>query len=211
MSNARNLSDLLGTGTTISTASIADDAITSAKIADDAVTADAIASGAVQGVDTGTVAAFGVSSAPTGWLKCNGAAVSRTTYADLFTVIGTTFGTGDGSTTFNVPDLRGVWVRGLDDGRGKDSSRALNNTVQADGIPRMRGRFQDAHGASRMNPVNVSGFTNPFVGNGTSSWRTSIEAVSGSSARIELDSARVITGTTDVTVENIALLYCIKT
>lgn len=54
----------------------------------------------------GTIASFGGGSAPTGWLLCDGSAVSRTTYAALFAVIGTTFGTGDGSTTFNVPDLR---------------------------------------------------------------------------------------------------------
>lgn len=122
MSNARNLSNLLGTGTTIATASIADDAITSAKIADDAivtaaiaddaVTADHIATGAVQGVDVGTVAAFAMASAPTGWLAADGSAVSRTTYSGLFTAIGTTWGAGNGSTTFNVPDLRGAFVRG---------------------------------------------------------------------------------------------------
>jgi microcystin-dependent protein len=52
------------------------------------------------------------SSAPTGWLLCNGAAVSRTTYADLFTAISTTFGTGDGSTTFNLPDCTGRVIAG---------------------------------------------------------------------------------------------------
>lgn len=46
------------------------------------------------------------STAPSGWLLCNGSAISRTTYADLFTAIGTTYGVGDGSTTFNIPDLR---------------------------------------------------------------------------------------------------------
>jgi microcystin-dependent protein len=54
----------------------------------------------------GQVAFFAMSTAPTGWLKANGAAVSRTAYADLFAAIGTTWGVGDGSTTFNVPDLR---------------------------------------------------------------------------------------------------------
>ena len=56
-------------------------------------------------------------TAPSGYLKCNGA-VSRTTYADLFAIIGTTHGAGNGSTTFNVPDLRGEFVRGWDDSRG---------------------------------------------------------------------------------------------
>ena len=60
----------------------------------------------------GTINAFGGSTAPEGWLLCQGQAISRTTYADLFKVIGTAFGAGDGSTTFNVPDLRGEFLRG---------------------------------------------------------------------------------------------------
>lgn len=55
----------------------------------------------------GSMAMFAGAAAPTGWLLCNGAAVSRTSNAALFAAIGTTFGAGDGSTTFNVPDLRG--------------------------------------------------------------------------------------------------------
>ena len=62
---------------------------------------------------------------PTGWLKCNGAAISRTAYAKLFAAIGTVFGAGDGFTTFNLPDLRGEFVRGWDDGRGVDGGRAF--------------------------------------------------------------------------------------
>ena len=55
----------------------------------------------------GSIIAWGSDTLPTGWLLCDGSAVSRTTYADLFAVIGTNFGIGDGSTTFNLPDLRG--------------------------------------------------------------------------------------------------------
>jgi len=55
---------------------------------------------------TGSLTMFAGSSAPSGWLLCNGTAVSRTTYADLFAVVGTTYGVGNGSTTFNLPDLR---------------------------------------------------------------------------------------------------------
>lgn len=55
----------------------------------------------------GAILPYGGSAAPSGWLLCDGSAVSRTTYSDLFSVIGTTFGAGDGSTTFNVPDSRG--------------------------------------------------------------------------------------------------------
>lgn len=56
---------------------------------------------------TGVVLPFAGSAAPTGWLLCDGSAVSRTTYAALFTAIGTTYGSGNGSTTFNLPDLGG--------------------------------------------------------------------------------------------------------
>lgn len=86
----------------------------------------------------GTVQAWPSNTIPSGWLKCNGAAVSRTLYAALFNEIGTTYGAGDGSTTFNVPDLRGEFVRGLDDGRGVDASRAIG-TGQTDQMQRITG------------------------------------------------------------------------
>jgi microcystin-dependent protein len=62
----------------------------------------------------GALLAYASSTTPSGWLLCDGSAVSRTTYADLFAAISTTWGTGDGSTTFNVPDLRGQFLRGYD-------------------------------------------------------------------------------------------------
>jgi microcystin-dependent protein len=61
---------------------------------------------------SGMVCHFGNTTPPTGWLQCNGAAVSRATYAALFTAIGTVYGSGDGSTTFNLPDARGMFLRG---------------------------------------------------------------------------------------------------
>jgi len=75
----------------------------------------------------GAVIWVAMNTAPSGFIKANGAAVSRTTYSALFTAIGTTFGSGDGSTTFNVPDLRGEFVRGWDDGRGVDSGRSFGS------------------------------------------------------------------------------------
>ena len=75
----------------------------------------------------GSVYTFAGATVPTGWLKCNGALLSRTTYASLFAVIGTTYGAGDGSTTFALPDLRGEFVRGADDGRGVDAGRVLGS------------------------------------------------------------------------------------
>jgi microcystin-dependent protein len=77
------------------------------------------------GSPIGTVIYFAASTAPTGYLKANGAVISRTTYSSLFAVIGTTFGVGDNSTTFGLPDLRGEFLRGWDDGRGIDSGRAF--------------------------------------------------------------------------------------
>ncbi|MGN6535217.1 MAG: phage tail protein [Mesorhizobium sp.] len=71
----------------------------------------------------GVVADFAGSTAPAGWLLCYGQAISRTTYAALFAVIGTTYGTGDGSTTFNVPDCRGRVSAGRDDMGGTDAGR----------------------------------------------------------------------------------------
>jgi phage-related tail fiber protein len=79
----------------------------------------------------GAVMHFARTTAPAGWLKANGAAVSRTAYAALFAALGTTFGAGDGFNTFNLPDLRGEFLRGLDDGRGVDAGRALGS-AQAD-------------------------------------------------------------------------------
>ena len=76
---------------------------------------------------TGAVQWFACNAAPTNWLPCNGSAVSRTTYAALFSRIGTVFGAGDGSTTFNVPELRGEFVRGWDDGRGVDPARVFGS------------------------------------------------------------------------------------
>ncbi|MGD7237980.1 tail fiber protein, partial [Ralstonia pseudosolanacearum] len=73
----------------------------------------------------GLIGYFARSTAPNGWLKANGAAVSRTTYAALYAEIGTTFGAGDGAATFNLPDLRGEFLRGWDDGRGVDSGRGF--------------------------------------------------------------------------------------
>jgi len=81
-------------------------------------------------VDTlfaGSVSSFAMTTPPDGWLECNGQAVSRSTYALLFKKIGTGYGGGDGSTSFNLPDLRGVFVRGWDHGRGIDPGRSLGN------------------------------------------------------------------------------------
>ena len=85
-------------------------------------------------IPTGAVVPFAGTSAPTGWILTFGQAVSRTTYAALFAVIGTTYGSGDGSTTFNLPDLRGRVVAGEDDMGGTSANRltGLSGGVNGD-------------------------------------------------------------------------------
>ena len=78
-------------------------------------------------VPSGAVLYFAGRTAPAGWLKANGAAVSRTAYAALFAAIGTTYGAGDGRSTFNLPDLRAEFIRGWDDGRGVDVGRVFGS------------------------------------------------------------------------------------
>lgn len=86
---------------------------------------DATYAKASDGVYVGQVAYFRRTTAPSGYLKANGAAVSRTTYARLFAEIGTSEGPGDGFSTFNLPDLRGEFLRGWDDGSGVDAGRLI--------------------------------------------------------------------------------------
>lgn len=81
----------------------------------------------------GVIFPFAGSTAPTGFLLCYGQAVSRTTYAALFATIGTTFGAGDGSTTFNVPDLRGRTLADKDDMGGSAASRLTTAAGGVDG------------------------------------------------------------------------------
>ncbi len=81
----------------------------------------------------GTLRFFGRPTAPEGYLVCNGEAVSRSTYANLFEAIGTCFGEGDGETTFNLPDCRGEFIRGWDAERGVDKDRQIGS-YQTDAI-----------------------------------------------------------------------------
>jgi microcystin-dependent protein len=78
-------------------------------------------------VPPGTIISYGNSNVPSGFLTCNGAAISRSAYSALFSAIGATYGGGDGSTTFNLPDLRGEFLRGWDNSRGVDSGRGIGS------------------------------------------------------------------------------------
>ena len=89
-------------------------------------------------IPAGTISAFGGKTAPSGWLLCNGQLVNRADYPALFAAIGTTYGIGDGSTTFAIPDLRGRFVRGFDGGaqRGADARGADQFEDWATALPR---------------------------------------------------------------------------
>lgn len=82
---------------------------------------------------TGTVIMFPVEVPPSGYIECDGSEVSRTTYAKLFAVLGTRYGAGDGSTTFNLPDMRGQFVRGWDHNSAVDPDRNLRSN-RGDGV-----------------------------------------------------------------------------
>lgn len=111
--------------------------------------------------EAGKVAAFAMSVAPTGWVKANGAAVSRTAYANLFAQIGTTYGAGDGSTTFNLPDYRGEFLRGFDDGRGVDTGRVLGS-FQADSFAsHAHGVNDPTHAHAVADPTHAHPVTDP--------------------------------------------------
>ncbi|CAI8791859.1 phage tail protein [Pseudomonas sp. IT-P218] len=87
----------------------------------------------IEDSEVGRIGTFAMATPPPGWFRANGAAVSRTVYAALFAKIGTTYGAGDGVSTFNLPDPRGKFIRVLDDGRGIDVGRVLGSS-QADEI-----------------------------------------------------------------------------
>jgi microcystin-dependent protein len=136
-------------------------------------------------VPIGQMSPWGGTAAPTGWLLCYGQAISRTTYADLFAEIGTTFGVGDGSTTFNLPDLRGRAPFGRDDMGGSAANRITNavsgitgTTLGAVGGSQAleahtHGLFTTADGTTLYAQVAGSaaaqaGFLTPYVTNASS-------------------------------------------
>jgi microcystin-dependent protein len=118
----------------------------------------------------GAISMFAMATPPAGWLKANGAAVSRTAYAALFSRIGTIGGVGDGLTTFNLPDLRGVFQRGWDDGRGIDTGRGLGTYQDQMFQDHTHNGVTDAHGGhahSVSDPGHAHTYTD-IGGNGGS-------------------------------------------
>ena len=91
-----------------------------------------IAAAGLPSTVAGSEMTWATATVPTGWLEENGAAISRSTYSALFAVLGTTFGVGDGSSTFNLPDSRGEFIRGWAHGSANDPDRAAR-TNRGDG------------------------------------------------------------------------------
>ena len=169
-----------------------------------------------QAVPTGSVHLMATTTVPSGYLKCDGSAISRTTYSDLFGLIGTAHGSGDGSSTFNVPDLRGEFVRGWDDGRGVDSGRNFASS-QSD--------QNEAHNHTATSTVTDPGHfhtTENFVvrpsyseprnlgvgtdGNGNNTGNTDSKTTG-----ITVSTTIANDGGTEARPRNIAMMYVIKT
>jgi microcystin-dependent protein len=136
-------------GKALQTTTPPDGSVTSAKIASSVIF-----------VPSGIIMPFGGTSAPTGYLSCDGSAISRTTYSTLFTAIGTTWGTGDGSSTFNVPDLRASFLRGT--GSHGSSTMANGSAFSAPSV----GSFENDQFQSHFHDFN-RGETNEAVASGT--------------------------------------------
>lgn len=132
---------------------------------------------AARAAPVGSLAMWLTDSAPDGWLLCYGQAISRSTYSELFTVLGTTFGSGDGSTTFNLPDMRGRFPLGQDDMGGSSADRVTAAAADSIGgtggeethtltdaeVPSQNIKFRGTGATSGANPViGIVGTGNQF-------------------------------------------------
>lgn len=146
--------------------------------------ADAVA--AAQYIPAGSILPFAGSSTPSGYLLCYGQAVSRTTYSGLFTAISTTYGSGDGSTTFNVPDLREMYILGKANMGGTDRALYTNAAISSTtvlgttytGIDSGAGYAE--YGVGTISTSNLPSHTHSFSGSGTTGSGGSHSHTSGS-------------------------------
>jgi len=143
----------------------------------------------------GALQAFAMPTSPVGWLPCDGRVVSRTTYAALFAAIGSTWGAGDNVTTFHLPDLRGEFLRGWDNGRGIDTGRVFG-AEQLDAQQPIAGTLATSNGG-----------TGPFQENGIS---VSAFDKGGSATGTTFDSSLVVRTAPENRPRNIAIFYAIK-
>jgi len=173
----------------------------------------------IEGTATGTILPWTTSSVPTGFLECDGAAVSRSTYSDLFGVIGTTYGAGDGSSTFNVPNLADNVPMGKSGTKALASTGGANTVASAGNVggstanatlstPQLASH---SHPQGRGNPGSVSnaGASNPpqMAGGGPGN-TGSVGSGGGHSHNM---SATFSGDSTSVVQPYLTLLYIIKT
>ena len=175
--------------------------------------------GLASGVPVGTILAHAANTPPTGFLECNGSNISRSTYATLFSAISTTFGVGDGSSTFALPDLRGQFIRGWANTGSTDASRVFgstqtdqnkNHTHTTDSTSLTGGirKISEGFGAGG----SATGvFTKTADGNNTITGSSSTSPVGG----VDFDGTHTHTisssgGGTEARPTNLALMYIIK-
>jgi len=127
---------------------------------------------ALNGVPPGAVFHLATQTIPRGFLFCDGSTVSRVTYADLFSAIGITWGSGDGSTTFNLPDLRGTFIRSIDSNKGLDAGRSFAS-YQADEL------------AAHTHSIVTKASSPPQTGSATACWSGETATVTGSTGGVE--------------------------
>lgn len=159
---------------------------------------------------SGAVAFFARNSAPTGWLKANGAAVSRTAYASLFAAIGTTFGAGDGATTFNLPDMRGEFPRAWDDSRGVDAGRVFGSAQAGQNASHshtasMTSAGEHSHAILRGANTNGGGY-NVHTANAAYDGSGFTQSAGSHSHTVTVNDS----GGSEARPRNVALLACIK-
>lgn len=160
----------------------------------------------------GHIGHFAANAIPSGWLKANGAAISRSVYGALFSVIGTTYGAGDGSTTFNLPDLRGEFLRGFDDGRGVDSGRVFGSAQAHQNSTHSHDYTTGTESADHGHGIGVAGVTGGGCAGG-GNWVPTGGAKTVSDGR---NAAHTHSGTTagnggtEARPRNISMIACIK-
>lgn len=181
--------------------------ITASNIANATITQTQIAAGF--GLNpSGAIIAFGGAVSPSGWLVCDGSAVSRTGFPDLFAAIATNYGVGDGSTTFNIPDLRGQFLRGVDNGAGNDpqaGTRTANNGGNSgDNVGSNQASTFGSHAHTVVFPNQIASATGfGFAAGGTGGFLvTSLTSVSETTSSV---------GTNDTNPINVYVNFIIKT
>lgn len=217
---ARSLSLTGEVTATLSSVNGSADVSAAATIANAAVTTAKLAPATQQSlVPAGAVMPFAMNSAPSGWLAADGSEVSRTTYATLFAAISTTHGSGNGSTTFNLPDLRGYFIRGT----GTNSDGTASGTFAAKQAAAILNHTHSFSGTTGVDsPDHTHSYTsNGFfssggpAGSGSSTYGAAAANTGGASTR----HTHTYSGTTgnpsagggtETRPANIALLYCIK-